>query len=413
MQKHFLLYLLGLFLFASACTPKVAVLRSPDYKGDVGAGIDKDKTDEKSDRNKEGAEEKDLLAGSSIALLLPFQLDQIAATSIVEEDVKRSALALDFYQGFQMGLEENAKNRKIFLQVLDTKDDNLQNANLATSADVESASIVVGPVYPKEIRTFGENFSNRNVLQINPLAASMPSEFNLPNLVSLTPSIKSHANAIAAEVARHFRSGDVVVVYNTSENDSRQFLEGMVAKIQQYKNGAHILSVSSIQQLEESLITTGATHIVAGTTDKLQIRTLMNSLTSKWGEGAYEIKLYGHPLWDRYDWSIYSEFAHFEPRITTESSLKPWTTAARNFKDKYVQKYGVAPSEHSYKGYDCARYFSELLVKYNKDVVKDYLVDEPYQGLYSNYEFTHNAAWGYSNTGVAIRVYKSGGFQLQ
>lgn len=412
MQKHFFLYLLGLIIYASACTPKVGVLRSPDYKGDVGAGVD-EKSDEGKAEDKVDVEEKDLFAGSNIALLLPFQLNQMAPTSVAEEDVKRSALALDFYQGFQLGLEETAKNREVFLNVMDSRDDNFQNATLAKSADVQTASIIVGPVYPKEIHTFGENLSDKSVLQINPLAASMPSEFNLPNLVSLTPPIKAHANAIASEVARHFKAGDIVVVYNTPDNDGRQFLDGMADKIRQSKSGIRVVSVSSMRQLEENLSATGATHIVAGTTDKLQIRTLVNSLTSKWAEGAYNFKLYGHPLWDRYDWSIYAEFARFNPKITTESSLKPWTSAARNFKDKYVQHYGVQPSDHSYKGYDCARYFSALLSKYDKENIKDHLVAEPYQGLYSNYEFTHNEAWGYSNIGVAIRMYSSGGFQLQ
>lgn len=413
MQKHFFLYLLGLLIFVASCTPKVGELRSPDYKGDVGAGVDKDKTDAEKDEDKGDVEKKDKLSGSNIALLLPFQLHQISSNSILKEDVNRSALALDFYQGFQMGLEESSKSKNIFLNVQDSRDDNVQNATLAKSADMEDMSIIVGPVYPKEIRTFGDNFSNKNVLQVNPLAASMPSEFNLPNLVSLTPSIKAHSTGIAQEVARQFRSGDIVLVYNTSDNDARQFLEGMADKIHQAKSGVRVISVSSIGQLEESLSATGVTHVVAGTTDKLLIRALVNSLTGKWNESAYNIRLYGHPLWDRYDWSIYSDFASFHPKITAESTLKPWTTAAREFREQYVNKYGVQPSDHSYKGYDCARYFSGLLNKYDKDALKEHLVEEPYQGLYSNYEFTHNPAWGFSNSSVAIRVYNKGGFQLQ
>ncbi|HMR19424.1 MAG TPA: hypothetical protein PKA53_09005 [Sphingobacterium sp.] len=412
MQKNTFLYVLVLLVGLSACTPKVGVLRSPDYKGDVGAGRET-KTVDREEKKEESVEKK-VFTSSNIALVLPFQLDQISATSVVEKDIKRSALALDFYQGFQMGLEEGTRKKDDFyLNVLDSRDDDFQNTTLAKSEEIGEASIIVGPVYPKEIRAFGENLTDKSTLQINPLAATMPSEFSLPNLVSLTPPIKAHSHAIAAEVARRFSPGDIVIIYNTSDNDGRQFLHGMQGAIQQNRTNIRVVSVSTLSQLNENLSGTGHTHVVAGTTDKLQLRALVNNLTNKGGEGIYNFQLYGHPLWDRYDWSIYPDFSSFSPKITTESTLKPWTSAVKNFRDMYYEKYGVQPSDHSYKGYDCARYFGMLLKKYDKNVVRERLVDEPYEGIYSHYKFTHNDAWGYSNEAVAVRVYRNGSFQLQ
>lgn len=411
MYKNSFLYLLVLLVGISACTPKVGALRSPEYKGDVGVGTD---IEPDEDETKDKVEEKVVFTGSNIALVLPFQLDQISSTSLLEADIKRSALALDFYQGFQMGLEESSGSKKEFyLDVLDSQDDNLQNVTLAKSKEVEDAAIVVGPVYPKEIKTFGQNLTNRHTLQISPLAASMPSEFNFPNLVSLTPPIKAHSNAIAREVADQYSAGDIVVIYNTSDNDGRQFLNGMLSAVKHARSGIRVVSVSSIGQLNENLSTTGSTHVIAGTTDKLQIRTLINNLTNKVEEGVYSFQLYGHPLWDRYDWSIYPAFARLSPKITSESTLKAWTGAVKNFQQQYQDKYGVQPSDHSYKGYDCARYFAELLKKYDRDTIKEHLVDETYEGMYSNYKFKHNDTWGYSNESVAVRVYRSGDFQLQ
>jgi ABC-type branched-subunit amino acid transport system substrate-binding protein len=410
MQKKSFLYLLVLLAGVSACTPKVGTLRSPNYQGNVGAGKET-KVEEEDNKNK--VEEVEAFTGATIALVLPFQLDQIAATSVVENDIKRSALALDFYQGFQMGLEEVSKSDKDFyLNVLDSQDDNFQNITLAKSDEVEQAAIVIGPVYPKEIKTLGENLVDQNILQINPLAASMPSEFNLPNLVSLRPSIKSHSNAIAAEVGRQFSPGDVVIIYNTSDADGRQFLKGMSEAIKHAKTNIRVLSVSSVGQLNENVSSTGYTHVVAGTTDKLQIRALINNLTSKAEEGV-NFRLYGHPLWDRYDWSIYADFAAFSPKITSESTLKNWTSAVKKFNESYNQKYGVQPSDHSYRGYDCAKYFAKLLKKYDRHLIKEHLVGETYEGMFSNYTFKHNDVWGFSNEAVVIRQYRGGDFQLQ
>ncbi len=410
------LYSIILFLGVSACTPKVGVLRSPDYKGNVGSGADaKKKSEAASDKDaKDVAADKKHLVGSNIALVLPFQLDQVSTSSILEKDIKRSALALDFYQGFQLGLEELAdKGKNFYLNVLDSKDNDFQNTTLAKSETVSEAAVVVGPVYPKEIKTFGSNLTNKDVLQINPLAATMPSEFNLPNLVSLTPSIKVHSNAIAREVARAYSTGDIIIIYNTADNDGRQFLAGMLGAIRQTKNNVNIVSVSSIAQLNENLSNTGFTHVVAGTTDKLQIRSLISNLNNKVKEGIYNFQLYGHPLWDRFDWSVYPDFTDLKPRISSESILKDWDVSVKRFKESYSLKYGVQPSDHSFKGYDCALYFGALLAKYDKSKLKDNLDNEDYEGLYSRYKFSHNDAWGYVNEAVAIRIYRNGSFQLQ
>src|SRR5690606_15267848 len=281
MKNIFVLYITFLLFGISACTPKVGVLRSPEYKGDVGAGTDtKANRDDASDKAvKDAVASKKNLLESNIALVLPFQLDQISTSAIMEKDVKRSALALDFFRSFQLGLEESSKNGKDFaLHVLDSRDNDIQNATLAKSEAVEDAAVVVGPVYPKEIKSFGQNLSNKNILQINPLAATMPSEFNLPNLVSLTPSIKMHSNAIGQAVAKEYSMGDVIVLYNTTDSDGRQFLSGMSGVIKQGAGQAHIVSVSSIAQLNEQLANGAVTHVVTGTTDKLQIRLLVTNL---------------------------------------------------------------------------------------------------------------------------------------
>lgn len=414
-----LLITLALALGVSSCTPKVGVLRSPDYKGNVGSTTTKPDNNTPSGKDKDAAiskaeRESKKFLGRNISLVLPFKLDQISENTLSDQDVKRSALALDYYQGFQLGLEELAKNGANFnLDILDSRDNAAYSSSLAGSATVRESSLIIGPVYPQEIKAFGGSLQDKEVLQINPLAASMPTEFNLPNLVSLTPPIKAHTNAIAAKVAREYSAGDVVIIYNTTDSDGKQFLNGMASAIKQVKNGVNIISVSSISQLNENLSSTGANLIVTGTTDKMQIKTLLNNLTKKYTESAYTISLFGHPLWDRYDFSMYSSFSDLNPTITTESNLKPWSNAVKTFKQSYYEAYGVNPSDQSYKGYDSALYFGGLINTYGVDGLREKITSEPYNGLFSSYKFKHNVNWGYANESVSYRVYRSGAFQLQ
>src|SRR5690606_3505073 len=115
--------------------------------------------------------------------------------------------------------------------VLDTRDDTGENARIAKLDEVQDAALVVGPVYPKEIQVFGFNAQLDRALQISPLAASMPSEFNFANLVTVTAPLPVHVRALAAHIAEQYRQGDAVIFYRTPDEASRQLLGPLKTEI--------------------------------------------------------------------------------------------------------------------------------------------------------------------------------------
>jgi hypothetical protein len=410
-------FVLALALGVASCTPKVGVLRSPSHQGTGNVTSNTTETNEPENKTEDtssklGKSKK--IINQTISLVLPFQLDQIDPKLMNDKDIKRSALALDFYQGFQLGIDElSQKGNDFNINVLDSRDNASFAASLALGDDVNTSSIIVGPIYPVEIKSFGAAFQNKNVIQINPLAASMPTEFNIPNLVSITPPIKAHTVALGTKAAKDNITGDKIIIYNTADSDSKQFLNGMMTAIKQIKPNVSIVSVSTLAQLNENLISTGTNQIIAGTTDKTQLNNLISNLSRKFSESSVSIKLYGHPLWDRFDFSTFSSFAYLNPTITSESHLKTWTQNAKVFKDNYNKKFRVNPSDHSYKGYDAAIYFGSLLKKYGPEKMHDAIMKEPFTGIYSAYKFKHGDAWGYANETVSYKIFRSGSFQLQ
>src|SRR5690606_1807542 len=174
-RSLFFTLILGAILVVSSCSPKTTgVLRNPDvYGGNVGRDSTKEKVEEPDEIEEE--EKKSDAQFNQIALLLPFQLQMISGQDLDEEDVKRSALALDFYQGFHLGVEEASKNSGDFrIKVIDSEDNEMKTVSLAATPDIQEASLIAGPVYPREIQSFARGNKNNKVLQINPLAASMP-----------------------------------------------------------------------------------------------------------------------------------------------------------------------------------------------------------------------------------------------
>ena len=399
-------------LAVSSCSPKTTggVLKNPNVYGNTGKDAGNKTEAEKKEDTKKEETVKAADQSKNIALLLPFQLNMIANQNVVEADVKRSALALDFYQGFQMGVNEAAKKTADFnIHVMDTQDNEMKNLSIAASKEIENASLIVGPVYPKEIRSFAKGNKNNKILQVNPLAATMPTEFNISNLVSLTPPIRIHMRAIAAEMMKRYTDSDVIIVFEARDSDHRNFIAGFDEEVKKINPAAKIIHVSSVSQLGQTIPDMGTAFVISGTTEKTQLRSLVNSLDSKVGQG-YSVRLYGHPLWSKVDFRPYDNFFRMDPTISSESHLKVWSTEVQNFQRNYKSAFKIEPSDFAYKGYDAGRYFATLLNKYGSAYAEK-VVDEKYSGIFSDYQFNYNPTWGYVNQAVKIRTYRNGSFQ--
>jgi len=401
-------YLVGIaaLLLIAACTPKVRVLRGPGSKTPP-------KTVEPAEKEKpsEVVTEKEAVNVNPIALLLPFELDKANPHAPSAADIKRSALALDFYQGFKLGLDALANEGANFkVDVLDTRDDVGENARIAKLEEVQDAALVVGPIYPKEIQVFGFNASLKNALQISPLAASMPSEFNLPNLVTTTAPITVHVKALAAHIVNQYQAGDVVILYNTQDAASRQFLAPLKAEIQRLKKQVRVAEVEDEASLESSVHLSGRNLVVLATTNRYQISPILAHLRKLQEELSYRIQLFGHPNWSKLEFDESDGLAGFRTRITSSYYVDRGDAEVRRFDQRYHTEFGVAPTEFAYKGYDAAYYFGGLLAKYGAEY-REHIVSETYEGLHNAFKFEYNPAWGYVNNAISILQYGSGDFQ--
>ncbi|MGJ1505495.1 ABC transporter substrate-binding protein [Sphingobacterium siyangense] len=399
---------------ASCTTKKSTVLRSPSSgQGEqqtavTKPAVDKDKTIVKvgdiQDVNGHAVK------NNRIALLLPFELSGIAGT-ITKEDVERSSLALDFYQGFQLGLDKIAKEGALFdLQVIDSRDNVAYNATLGTAVNVKDAVLVVGPVYPREIKSFGQTFANKNVLQVSPLAATMASEFSLPNLVSITPSIRTHSETLAKYVADQYYTGDQILVYDAGDDESKQFLVNFVSEISKANAQAKVKTVMSVNELNNSLVLTGTNHVISGTANKNLVKGLLDAMDERFLNPGNQFKLYGHPNMAKLSFENFENMDFYGLTITSSNLVNESDSDTRKFIGNYKTAYKVDPSEFSYKGYDAALYFGRLIHKYGVDYVSR-MTQDKFSGLNSDYKFEFYPKWGYANRALGIMVYHNKKFE--
>jgi hypothetical protein len=399
------LFFLGILSFMGGCIPRSAVVKSTT--GSEGETVVPEVV---VDVQEEVQEIEEFVP--KIALLLPFQLNRSTGTNPTDADLKRAELALDFFQGFEMGLKRIAGlGLSIDLEVLDTRDSEVEARALAQSLSRKHVDLVVGPVFPKSIKAFESTFSfhEGKVLQVSPLAATMPTEFNQPNLVSITSPIMTHVRALAHELVKQTSGSDVIVLYHSEEASSQQYLPALKGELNLLETKATIIDVYNSDELKERLHHTGKNVVVSGSSNRFKIVSILNELSEVVNDGGYQVHLYGHPTWAKLSLGNEELLQTFKTTITSSYSIDAGDEEIRRFRNEYKAKFRVEPSEFAYKGYDIAYFFGELFERYGRDYRK-HLVDHPFRGLHNDFEFDYNKEWGYVNSAIHFLTYKSGSF---
>lgn len=396
------LLFLCLLSFLAACTPRVRIIETNTES--VQTPVEP--------AGEEKVEEVVRREVQNIALLLPFQLNRSSGSNPSQADIQRSALALDFLQGFQLGLEKSAASGGLFkLEVLDSRDSEQEVNRLAVSTGVKEAALIVGPIYPKEIKAFAQasGIDPAKVMQVSPLAASMPSEYNLPNLISITSPITTHVKALAKHLAGIYRSGDVVILYQSNEAASQQFLPALKSELQLLNRAIPVHEVDNEERLLERARLNGNNLIVCGSTNRFRLVSIFNQLHELQEISGHRVQLFGHPNWAKMSFEESDRLESLQTVISSSYYIDLRLTPVRDFNEQYLGTFEVEPTEFAYKGYDTGRFFGELLSRYGKDYSK-HLLQSTYQGLHNDFEFEFNPRWGYVNNAIHFLKYSNGRF---
>lgn len=348
----------------------------------------------------------------SIALLLPFQLHQVRPNNVTAADLKRSELALDFYQGFELAMNELAAQGNHFdLHVLDSRDDESHASLLAKNPEVQNATLIVGPVFPREISAFGMRAGKEGskVLQISPLAASRPSEFNLSNLVTITAPITTHIEAMAERVLHEYKNGDVIILYGTNDASSKQFLPLLKQQLLLSNRNANVREVSTEEELHANAHISGKNIVICGSDNTYQLTAIVKQLAHLKQELEHQVKLFGHPVWTRLKLPDPVALEELGLEISSSYFIDNNSTAVRSFRSAYQQLYGSAPTEFSFKGYDTAKFFGLLIQKSGENYASE-LTKATMEGLHNGFDFKYHSDWGFINNSLQFLTFKNGQF---
>lgn len=342
---------------------------------------------------------------NSIALILPFNLDNVDPQSANLQEISKSEIAIDFFQGVKLALD-SLKNRGYHfkLEVFDGYDE-IKAANLARASSVMASDLIIGPVFPDQIKTFSDVARLDGKLQVSPLAASMPSQFNNPNLVTINNNIDQHGWKIADYIVKQYSVPNTnIVLVNTRTSDS----EKLAAPVRKYLNSLSgnklkVTEVTNSKGIEGVLSKSKNNVVIIADEEQTFVVPTINRLYTLRSRSNYKVVVFGHPNWNKLDIDP-DQLQMLNTMITSSYTIDYDSEPVKNFVSKYHAEFKLDPSEYSFKGFDTAYYFGELLGEFGKDYIKN--LSRPYEGLHNNFKFSYDATVGFQNTEIKLLKYE-------
>lgn len=389
-NKYWLILCIGLFL--AACSPKV----QPNAN----------KKPDAPPKDKEAAKPVERFTEANISLLIPFRLNEIKVKTATKAEVEKAAMAIDFYQGFKLGIDSAAKSGLSFkLNVYDTRDQNSQLDNLMLSNALVSSNLIVGPVFPQGIKYISNYSIAKSIPIVSPLAASHPEEFANPNLISIVNNIDLHAEKIGNYISKNYNNENTVVVLINPKTSSDEVMAAPLRQYFNYHKKAFVVhEYASVYTMETKMAKNKQYVVIVTSSDRQFVVPTLDRLVKIKNKG-FNISLFGHPDWAKQTYSI-EKLQALNTSITSSYKVNYHDAATIAFIKKYRTEFNFEPGEYSFKGFDIGLYFGKMLAEHGPGYLK-YLSKEKYRGLHNDFNFIYKEKLGYINTSLMLLRYKN------
>ncbi|MES2267221.1 MAG: ABC transporter substrate-binding protein [Bacteroidota bacterium] len=400
-NKWFIFVLAGLIL--GACSPKVRTVPSSTVKTTTEKPVVKqEKPAEKPPVKTPEAK------ASVISLIFPFGLDHAAAGQrYTAAKLKMANMSVEYYQGFKLALDSltaNGSNYK--LQIFDSKDNAAQSHSLGLNPQVKNSEIIVGPVFPDDVKAFTAMLTSSRKPIVSPLSPAAPATFKNQNLVTMTPPLEYHAMGAATYIAKSIKPKKVFIL-NSGFSAEKLYTSP-------FKRTLDSLSKRKIQVVNITVVRGNLTPLVAQLSNKDQnvflvpstkqafLMVTLKSLDTL--SRKFPVTLFGHPNWEKYAFLKAALLQKLNTHITSTDKVNYKSAETNAFLRSYRRIYHGEPTDFAIKGFDQGLYFGKLLAdgeNMNKPDLQDFT------GLHNSFHFIKKPGLGWINTHVDILRYQN------
>ncbi|MBQ0080195.1 MAG: LysM peptidoglycan-binding domain-containing protein [Alistipes sp.] len=351
--------LLALNSFATGYVLRVGdVLKVPSKTKEISA---EDKPISHAVRRKLQKEEK-----MKISLLLPLGKPGYANRNFV-----------DFYEGFLLGLKtlaaQNGRNASLTVFNISTE----PLSKIAQDQALCSSSLIVGPIYEKDVLKFSRIADSLQVPLVTPFAQMKQISSNM--VYQMAP-VESHKNDKLRELLK--KSNDICFVTSSSTDvHFKNEIESIIGPARHPKTFHYEYEHPSIvekrqRKQEDYLSPSDLSHAVMGSgprtivvladneTDVDRIIAAISSAKKNLrarSQSTADVTILGNQKWTHYKNIDPTLFFENNVHLVLSYQASGMCDAVRRMNIRYVEEFSHMPSLYSYRGYDTACIFAEAL----------------------------------------------------
>lgn len=324
---------------------------------------------------------------------------------------QKSRLALDFYEGLEMALEETREitGKNIYVRIFDTRRDSFTTREQLRELEELQPDLIIGGIYNTQSRVIAKWAENHRTPQLIPLSPTDDLVRDKSQVFLVHPSASRHGEVMATYAWDSLRLNRVAVW--TDQRKGTEILAGAFTQTFDTLGGEVI-------RLEvDSILTDSA---------KKDIISLVKSLRFQRVDGVYipiisnqeiaglilsqisamniPVKVMGSPhWWQRYE-NIDRELKEsYELLFSTSFMVDKTVPAYRQFYNAYLQRYQMTPTENNIQGYDLGKYLGEMLSGFdyrNGQSLASYIRNYPtYHGIHIDIDFQEKQSNQFVNIG--------------
>ncbi len=348
---------------------------------------------------------------STISLLLPFGLDHLAPGSAYNNSALREAdIAIGYYRGFKLALDSlTAQGYNYKLQVFDSRDQKAQVHSLAFNPAIKNSDVIVGPVFPDDVKTFTATYTNPKQPIVSPLSPASPSTIKNPQLVTVMPPLEYHADAAAQYINDKVHPKKIFILKSGYSDENEYIIPFKKAIDSLSKKQIKVIALTVIHgqltSLYPQLSVTDKNVFVVPAGNQHFLTVTLRALDTL--NQTYPVTVYGHPNWVNFSFLKADLLQRLDTHITSADHVNYKAPNVITFMRSYREAYHSEPTAYAIKGFDEGLYLGRVL---GSDSLKN-LSKNNFNGLHNDFLFQKKPGLGWVNTHVSM--YKYANFELK
>ena len=253
-----------------------------------------------------------------------------------------------------------------------------------TEKEMQEADIIIGPFRSSELRLVANFAKERKITLVSPLNPRTDIVKQNPHYVQVAPDYKTHARLMAKRLVEFdFQKKNILkegknIILLALERDSLM-VEALqnafrlatntadtTLKTYIHKGNPNLVSISKFKELLKA----DMQNIVVMPTYRKEgfvyncLREL-SSLTDKTDvKLGYEISIVGMSAWRFYERINFEYFENLQLHFTSDFYVDNANLDSKYFIEDYKGRYGMAPREFGFIGYEVTQYFGQMLENY-------------------------------------------------